>query len=1035
MNLTAFALNNARLTILATVLLALAGVAAFLTFPSKEDPEVTVREALVVAAFPGMSANRVEDLITRKLEKEIRRIPEVKKIKASSKSGLSIIHVVVYDRFFDLDPIWQDLRNKMRDVGGQLPVGTIGPDVNTDFGDVFIATVAITADGFDMAEMHDVAKQLRDEFYTVQGVERVELHGVQEQRIFLETSNARLAEFGLTPDSLIETLNRQNIILPGGKVDVGGPEIIIEPSGNLESIRDIEELIIGIPNTDDVAYLRDVLTVKRGFVDPPERLAYFDGKPAIVMAISMQDGQNILALGPRLQEQAADMEVRLPYGYELNFATYQADYVRASVNGVSNNVYQTLAIVLGMVMLFLGWRTGLIVGAIVPLTMLVTLVAMRLLGIELERVSLATLIIALGLLVDNGVVIAEDIQRRLSEGESRRDAALACGKQLAAPLLASSLTTVLAFMPLMLASNSAGEYLRSMSLVILITLLTSWVLAMMVTPLLSMWFMPEPKRTPEEAEAVFDKPLFRAYTALLGFVLRLRYAYVAVMAALLVGGFTVLGTVPEQFFPESSRNQFMVYVDMPAGYGTKSTDQTTRALLGWLNDAETNPEVISHVSYVGYGGPRFFVPLSPRDDDTNVSFTLVTVEDADQVDAVLARTNRYLAETQPAAKARLKKFFLGNSETGLMEVRISGPDKEVLARLGEQVEAGLRAIPGTINIHNNWENRIAKVVVKVDQARARRAGITSADVAASLNTFFSGGQVSSYRERDTVIPLVLRAEDSERTNLDRVRDINIYSTGRQTNVPLSQIANFDVVNEFSRIERRNLQRTIAIEAKHSWLTAEELQSALMPAMQQIEAELPLGYSWVFGGETEDAAEANAALVEFLPHAIMAMVLLLVWQFNSFLKPAIIFITIPLAFIGAAIGLKLGGGFLGFMAILGFLSLGGIIINNAIVLLDQIKVELDAGADGYQALINASVARFQPVMLTTLTTILGLLPLMLPPDPLFFDMAMAIAAGLSLGTLLTLLTVPVLYAILFRVQVPGLAERPQKMPVGVAAATG
>ena len=627
------------------------------------------------------------------------------------------------------------------------------------------------------------------------------------------------------------------------------------------------------------------------------------------------------------------------------------------------------------------------------------------------------MIIALGLLVDNGIVISEDIGRRMAEGASRRDAALGTGKQLSLPLLTSSITTILAFLPLMLASDSSGEYMRSMSMVVLIALLSSWVLAMTFTPLLCVWFMGKPKKTPEQVKAAFDTPIYRVYTAFLKFLLRVRVPFVVAIAAGLFGGFTLLAQVPEQFFPESSRNQFYIYLDLPNGATTAATDRTVREVVDWLGDPAENPEVLSNVAYVGYGGPRFFVPLAPRDEDPHVAFILVTVDEAESVSPVQARARAYLAATHPEALGRIKSFFLGNSETGLLEIRVRGRELETVSALGAEVEAALAAIPGTIDLHNNWENRTTKIQVEIDQARAHRAGVTSQEIAISLNAYFSGDTVTAYREGDQVIPIVLRAEDAERTNLDRLRSIEVYSLTGGHSVLLSEVADFVPVNQFSRIERYNLKRTVTVQAKHSWMQAAELLAALQPALDEIAEGLPAGYSIEIGGEPEDAAKGEEALFEFVPHCLAAIVLLLVWQFNSFAKPAIIFITIPLSFIGAAIGLLATGAYMGFMAMLGFLSLAGIIINNAIVLLDQIQVEIDQGATPYDAVITASVSRFQPVMMTTLTTILGLLPLMIPPDPLFFAMAVVIAAGLSVGTILTLATVPVLYTLFHGVKLP------------------
>ena len=496
MNLTGFAIGNQRFTALIVITLAVAGTLLFLNFPSRSDPNVTVREAVIVAYYPGMAPGRVENLITRKLERKIRQIPEIKTIKSDSKTGVAIVHAVVYDKFFEMKPIWQDLRNKMAQVRDELPAGTFGPLVDTDFGDVAVATIALTSEGFSFEQMRKVARDITNELYTVPGTRRVVMSGVQQERIFIETTNARLARYGLSPETLLATLQAQNIILPGGKVNVAGYEVVIQPSGNFDSVEDIGNTVVKLPGSEQVTYLRDLMEIRRAYDTPPEEVALYNGRPAIMIAVSMQKkGTNVLEFGPLLKQKVAEIESELPVGYSVDFATYQATYVEQSVSGVLNNVYETIAIVLVMIMLFLGWRTGLIVGSLVPLTMLITLVFMRALDIEFQRVSLATMIIALGLLVDNGIVIAEDITRRLSEGAERRAAALATGRQLAMPLLTSSLTTVLAFMPLMLASDSSGEYMRSMSLVILLSLMVSWGVAMCFTPLLCIWFMPKPKKT------------------------------------------------------------------------------------------------------------------------------------------------------------------------------------------------------------------------------------------------------------------------------------------------------------------------------------------------------------------------------------------------------------------------------------------------------------------------------------------------------------------------------------------------------------
>ena len=1017
MDLTRFALDNARVVGLLTVLLMLAGVAVYLNFPSKEDPEVTVREAVVTAAFPGMPPERIEELITRKIEKKIRLIPEVEHVESTSKTGISITHVVVYDEFFEMKPIWQNLRNKMNDVRSELPEGTLGPQVDDEFGDVYVATIALTGSGFDLVEMHDVAKRLRDELYRVDGTKKVVIHGDVPERIELVTTNARLARYGLSPDALISNLRNQNVILPGGTVDTGLLAITIEPSGNFESLDAIRRMPIELPTSAEIVYLEDIVDVRRGLVDPAPTRAYFDGKPAIVLAVSMMKGRNVLEFGPRLRKRVAELEGALPIGYQLEFATYQARYVAESVQGVALNVYETLGIVLAVVMFFLGLRTGLIVGTVVPMTMLVTLVVMRVVDIELQRVSLATLIIALGLLVDNGIVIAEEIGRRLREGEDRRDATIDAGRTLALPLLTSSITTILAFMPLAMAPDDSGEYLRSMSQVILITLMASWLLAVLVTPLMCFRWLKPVEMTQEEIDHQYDGRLFVAYRRLLLAVMRRKELFVGTVLLGLVLSLGLLQSIPQQFMPNSPRSQFMIYLDLPAGYGASATNGEVERFVKWLSDERVNPEITNSVAYVGYGGPRFFVPLSPRDLGENVAFVLVNTDSIESVDAVMDRARTRLFEEHAAIFPRLKKFWLGTSETGLVKLRVTGPDAEELAAIGERVEALYRSVDGTVDIHNDWENRITKVRVAVDQTRARHAGVNSRDIAASLNAFFSGEPVTVYREGDKVIPVALRADERERGRLDQLYNTNVYSGQGDGNVALLQVADLEEVTELSRIRRRDLSRAITISAKHAWLQAAELEAAMASGLEALRAELPPGYRVEKDGETKDADDANAALGAYVPHALAAMVIILVWQFNSFLKPIIVFTTIPITFIGAIGGLWITGAYLGFMAILGFLSLAGIIINNAIVLLETTQSEIDSGASPFDAVIGASISRFQPVMMTTLTTVLGLIPLMVPPDPLFAGMAIVISFGIGVGTLLTLLIVPSLYAILYRVPMP------------------
>ncbi len=483
-SITQFSLDTSRLSIMFLVGIAALGIYRFLDYPKQEDPSIVIREAVVTATFPGMSTPRVEDLITRKLEEKIREIGEVDEIETDSKTGMSIVHVVVKDEVKDIEPVWQDLRNKMDDIAPDLPLGTQSPFVNDEFGLTAIATIALWSDGFSLADMREVARDTRDKLYALEDIRKVELFGIQEERVFLELSNTKLASFGISPAVFIETLRAQNIILPGGEINADGQNVVIEPSGDFNAVEEIESVIVLIPGTQEVTPLRDLVTITRGYVDPPESPVYFNGHPAIILSVSILDGVNSVAFGESLTRRMKEIEQSLPIGYVLEYATYQPDLVETAVNGAVNNVYQSLVIVLAVVMIFLGFRTGLIVGSFVPMAMLLGLVGMSIFDVEMQRMSIASMIIALGMLIDNGIVVAEDIRTRMEGGQDRRTAALESGNSLSIPLLTSTLTTILAFMPIALAEGGTGEYTLSLGQVLMIVLLASWFLAMYMTPLM-----------------------------------------------------------------------------------------------------------------------------------------------------------------------------------------------------------------------------------------------------------------------------------------------------------------------------------------------------------------------------------------------------------------------------------------------------------------------------------------------------------------------------------------------------------------------
>ena len=1018
MTISEVAFNYKRVVFMLLLVMMGFGALSYFTLPAREDPEVTVREATITTRYPGLSAERMELLVTKTIEEAVRQVPEMEEIRSVSMPGVSIVHAEADDIYFDLDQIWDEVRDRVEAARADLPDGASKPVVNDDFGDVAVITAALTSDDFAMREKFDMAKHIRDKIYAVKGTKRVDLLGVQHERIFIETSNARLAELNLSPEQLIATLSEQNIIRPGGAVDTGQRNFIIEPTGNFDSVEAVEETLVPLPGDSAPVPLRDLATVTRDYVDPPERKAYYNGKPAVMLSIAMLDGNSVLDYSKRVKERINEISANLPVGYEFNIVTYQAEQVAKAVYGVTRNVLQTLAIVLAVVVLFLGLRTGFIVGSIVPTVMLVTLAVMGFFEMTLQRMSLATLVIALGLLVDNGIVIAEDFKRRLEEGLSRQEALKVTGGELALPLLSSTLTTILVFLPLMLAEHVSGEYTRAISLVILITLLVSWVLAMTVTPTLCYHFVktesekkPDPDRKPKGG---FER-LNSAYERLLRSVLRHRVVFLGLMAALLVAGVAGIASAPKKFFPDSDRSQVLIYVDLPSGVSTRTTDRRMQKMFEAMRDEETFPHLDDFAGYVGFGGPRFVLSLTPIDPAPNKGFIVANVDRFANVAPTIEQLRTVFTRDFPGVRARVSSMYLGPSDSTKIEVQVLGPDKTFIHQTAEEVEQILKDVPGAIDVHNNWEQRVPKLRVDVDQARARRAGVTSADIARSMERFFSGARVSEFREGDDIFPIVARAKDAERHNLDRVRTMNVYAQGADRNVPLVQVADLSLTNAFYRIERENLTRTVTVEGRNTQMTAEDMVPRIEPALDELRADLPPGHEIEYDGVVTQSAEGRAALAANIPLCVGVILILLVAQFNSYARPLLIVTTIPLLLVGAAIGLHVMGAKFGFMPILGLYALAGIIINNAIVLIDRIDIERKA-TDGTaaDAVVTASVRRLRPIVMTTVTTILGLMPLIVTQDALFYGLACVMAFGLMVGTVLTLGVVPVLYSLFFRV---------------------
>jgi multidrug efflux pump subunit AcrB len=1012
--LTESALGSSRLTFFVAALVLVAGIFSFLKFPSQEEPSTTIRDALIFVANPGLPAERMEQLVARPLEERLHELPELKHVVSTVRTGNVILQVTMHESESDLPAVWQKVRNKVADVSPQFPSGTLPVAINDDFGRVAVASIAVTAPGFSMSEMREPLKRLRDRLYELPGVQGVSFHGLQEERVYIEFDRARLAGLGLGAPAVLQQLQQQNVVLSGGQAVMSGIHAALVATGEIGSLDALRGFVLSLPGTevraDSAVRLGDIARIRVLPADPPEAAAVYQGEPAVVLGVSMRAGRNVQEFGQVLKARVSELQQALPAGFALDYVTFQADVVQQEMGKMNRVMAETIAIVMAVVVLFLGWRAGLIVGSIVPLTILGTLIAMQALGIELHNVSMAAIIIALGLLVDNGIVIAEDIERRLAAGEARREACINAGKTLAIPLLTSSLVIIFAFSPFFFGQTSINEYLRPLVVVLALSLLGSWLFCLTVTPLLCYYFLKPSHPAPQHDEPAAEGGFYRGYRRAIRTVLDHKLVFLGAMAALFTGAMLMLASVPEGFLPQSDRPQFQVSIELQPGSDSRDTLATVRGISRWLSDKQVNPEVTTSIGYVADGGPRIILGLNPPLPASHIGYFTVGVTGKDALDPVIARTRAWLAQAHPELRAEVKRFSLGSNDSGTVAYRVSGPDEAVLKRLGEQLKAALRGVPGLVDVRDDWADRVPRVDVQVDQRKARRLGVTSEDIATSLAARHTGIAVSALHDGDTLVPLIVRGSEAERAHPEDLGNSLIYPASGAAPVPLSAVASVAIGSEPSVIRRRDLQRTLTVSGRNEVGTAQQVVDRLAPAVAKL--QLPPGYRIELGAEIEEAAEANEALGQYLPHAGVAMLVLFVWQFGSFRKLALILGIIPFALIGVAPALKLAGEPLGFMANFGLLSLAGIIVNNAVLLLERIEAELHAGKDTREAVVSSAVQRLRPIVMTKLTCVAGLVPLLLFGGPLWSGMAVTIIGGLLLGTLVTLGLVPVLYELLF-----------------------
>lgn len=1009
MNLATWCIKNNRTSLVILTLLIFMGVSTYLQIPRLEDPEFTVRTALVITPFPGASPQRVEELVTDKLEEKIREIPELDYVTSHSMSGLSVIHVNIQQKYKDLQPIWQNLRNKVSDAALSLPEGVHPPMVNDEFGDVFGILVALTGDGYTYREMKDAADYLRDQLLRLPDVAKVDIHGEQEERIFVEFSNARLAEFGFSPAHLAQVLRTQNAITPSGVAQAGSERIVIEPTGEFTSLEDLGEATFRLPGRADAIFLQDFASITRGFVDPPATMARYNGERALILAVSMASGGRITELGDRVRDRLRDLQQELPVGLELEILLFQPDFVRTAIDDFMVNLALAFVFVTGAMFIFTGLRTGLTAGLVIPMSILTCIALMPLFGVDLQRVSIASFIIALGLLVANGVVVSENILVRLNRGESRLDAASGAVRELWFPLLTSSLTTIFAFMPIPMARSKTGEYTMSLFIVVSLTLLLSWLFSLTMVPLLSFYF--QRAKTGVQAGMTRWRELFRS---LLLFCLRRRAAFLSFALLLTLGGIGAFGLVPTIFFPPNDREMFTIDFWEPYGTDIRVTAERLQELENHLMAQEG---VLSIGSFIGSGGPRWYLSLNPEQDNPNYAFVVVNTRTLADVAPLIHSTREFLDARFPDTRHTVKRLELGPPVGAPIQIRISGTDIPVLYRLRDAVIQAVAPLEGVTSVYDDWGEWTKKMVVDVRQEQAKRAGLSTRDVALSLQTQISGLVATQYREGDKLIPVVLRARESYREDLGNIEGLNVYAFGEGRGLPLMQLASTRLEWQPSDIRRRDQTRTMTVKVEIAGRYAADVLREVTARVENLQRgpDWPDQYFVEYGGEVEESTQANASVMAGVPLAMGLLSLVLIIQFNSLRRFLIILLTIPPMMVGISAGLLLTREPFGFMAMLGMISLVGIIVNNAILILDRMEIERASGKPDREFVVDAVLERLRAIFLTAATTVMGLLPLALLGGDMWRPMANVLIFGLSFSTLFTLVLCPVLYSVFFRIR--------------------
>ena len=1022
-NLTEWALNHRAIVLFLILAIAIGGVLGFTKLGQLEDPNFSVPSMTAIVIWPGATAQQVQDELLNRMEKKFEQLDHFEKVKTFARQGYGgmTLTVVGGTSHEDQREAWYQARKKFSDIKLELPEGVIGPIFNDEYGDVTGLLYAVKGDGVSLADLSDTAEDIKRRLLKVPMVKKIDIYGKQAKKVYVEFSNERLAALGITPLQIAESLRNQNSVLASGQIDTHGDRVLVRVSGQFTSLDDIRNVPIAAGGR--LLKLGDFTTIARGYEDPPMYTVRHNGQQVLMVGITMTNDGNIVDFGKAIDEAVAKVQTELPYGVELERVADQPTVVSESIWEFERSLMEALAIVLAVCLLSLGWRTGIVVGLSVPIVLGVVALAMLAMGWNLERVSLGSLIIALGLLVDDGIIAVEMMVVKMEEGWDRLKAAAYSYTATAMPRLTGALITVAAFMPIGFSKSTTGEYAGGIFWIVGTAVLLSWVVSGIITPYLAVNMLPKDFGKHHGGDP-YDTPFYRKLRGWIDIAIERRWwvigATVAALAVAIVGS----RFVPQQFFPNSSRPELVVELRLKEGASFAATTEQVKKMEAVLKKDE---DIRFYTAYTGAGQPRFYLSLNPELPNPGYAVFIVMTRDMEARERVRSRLMASVNEEFPEVWVRVTRLELGPPVGFPVQFRVVGPDTQMVRSIAREVEAVVASSPKVRDVQLDWNDPVRALRVDLDQDKARALGLAPADVAFVTQTVMNGATMSHLREHEDLIDIVARAVPSERLNVDTVKDVNLY-TREGTVVPLSQVAHVRYELEEPVLWRRN--RDMAITVRADVKDGEQGVSAtqeIRPMLKDIEAKLPSGYRIDVGGAVEESDTANRALMAVFPVMLVTILTILMLQLQSFSRMFMVFLTAPLGLIGVVAALLVFQAPLGFVAILGVTALCGMIMRNAVILVDQVQAEMAEGRDPWNAVLEAAVHRTRPVALTAAATVLAMIPL--TRSVFWGPMAIAIMGGLTVATVLTIFFVPALYAAWFRVQ---RASAPNPMPSAVAA---